>query len=83
MDNAVNQHQQPAYVPPGWYPDPITGQGERYWDGIDWSREFTRLGPQQQAIDIRVSRAESSGIASPIAIGIAVVVVLALILLAG
>lgn len=41
--------QQPAtFTPPGWYPDPVTGSGERYWDGIEWSREFTRPGPGQQ-----------------------------------
>lgn len=68
MNNAANQHSVPAYVPPGWYPDPITGQGERYWDGIGWSREFTRPGPQfpaapqhgvplQSTTDIRVSEA--------------------------
>lgn len=34
-------------MPVGWYPDPITGTGERYWDGIDWSTEFTRDDPQE------------------------------------
>ncbi|MBJ7347866.1 MAG: DUF2510 domain-containing protein [Thermoleophilaceae bacterium] len=29
----------------GWYPDPIRGFGERYWDGIGWSQDFTRQGP--------------------------------------
>lgn len=43
--------QQAARItPPGWYPDPVTGSGERYWDGIEWSREFTRSGPQQHAM---------------------------------
>lgn len=30
---------------PGWYADPIRGFGERYWDGIGWSQDFTRQGP--------------------------------------
>lgn len=21
---------------PGWYPDPLGGQGARYWDGTQW-----------------------------------------------
>lgn len=42
------QAAQPAAAPPaGWYPDPIAGTGERYWDGIDWSQEFTRDAPQE------------------------------------
>lgn len=41
-----------AYVPPGWYPDPFTGQGERYWDGIAWSREFARSGSPQYGAPI-------------------------------
>ena len=39
--------QQATKVPPGWYPDPMGGNGERYWDGIAWSEHFTRQ-PQQQ-----------------------------------
>ncbi len=23
-------------VPPGWYPDPLGGEGARYWDGAEW-----------------------------------------------
>jgi len=23
-------------VPPGWYPDPLGGEGARYWDGTEW-----------------------------------------------
>ncbi len=34
-------------TPPGWYPDPMGGGGERYWDGIAWSEHFTR--PAQPA----------------------------------
>lgn len=40
--------QQSPKVPPGWYPDPMGGSGERYWDGIAWSEHFTRQPPQQQ-----------------------------------
>jgi hypothetical protein len=31
---AVSPSQPPP--PPGWYPDP-RGQGQRYWDGNDWT----------------------------------------------
>ena len=45
--------QQPAIpaaaAAPGWYPDPVTGAGERYWDGIAWSREYTRDAPSAAA----------------------------------
>jgi hypothetical protein len=40
------QPQQQA--PAGWYPDPVGGGGQRYWDGIAWSTEFTRAAPPQQ-----------------------------------
>jgi len=23
-------------APPGWYPDPLGGEGARYWDGTEW-----------------------------------------------
>lgn len=53
MQNTTQQQavaqQAAAITPPGWYPDPVTGAGERYWDGIAWSRDFTRPGPGQQA----------------------------------
>ncbi|WP_410628421.1 DUF2510 domain-containing protein [Amycolatopsis sp. cmx-8-4] len=26
-----------ALEAPGWYPEPVTGRGERYWDGDDWT----------------------------------------------
>jgi hypothetical protein len=27
----------PASTPPGWYPDPTGGYGQRYWDGMVWT----------------------------------------------
>ena len=27
----------PALPPAGWYPDPVTGAGHRWWDGQAWS----------------------------------------------
>lgn len=47
VNGQVQAVQPAAAVPAGWYPDPITGTGERYWDGIDWSKEFTRDAPQE------------------------------------
>lgn len=45
VQGQVQSDGRAAVVPPGWYPDPIAGTGERYWDGIDWSSEFTRESP--------------------------------------
>lgn len=43
----------PSGPPPGWYPDPITGSGYRWWDGSSWSDHVTddpgrRQGPISQ-----------------------------------
>lgn len=62
--------QSATFTPPGWYPDPVTGSGERYWDGIEWSREFTRPGPgqpqpqpmQQQIVQYPAVSSQSSGL---------------------
>lgn len=35
-----------AVMPAGWYADPVAGVGERWWDGVAWSQDFTRPGPQ-------------------------------------
>ena len=42
--------QMPQQPPPGWYPDPAGGPGERFWDGEAWSqatREQQAPTPQQ------------------------------------
>jgi hypothetical protein len=26
-------------APPGWYADPVTGSGRRYWDGTAWTQQ--------------------------------------------
>jgi hypothetical protein len=41
----VSQHSGYPGAPPGWYPDPAGGPGQRWWDGYAWS-EATVL-PQQ------------------------------------
>jgi hypothetical protein len=47
VQKQVEAAQSAAPLPAGWYPDPITGIGERNWDGIDWSQTFTRDAPQE------------------------------------
>ncbi len=28
---------EPEFPPPGWYRDPESGRGQRWWDGTQWS----------------------------------------------
>jgi hypothetical protein len=32
----------PPQVPPGWYPDPSGGAGQRYWNGTSWAEPQTQ-----------------------------------------
>lgn len=34
----------PQTPPPGWYPDPVTGTGHRYWNGFAWTDDHS-TGP--------------------------------------
>jgi len=33
----MNKSRPPPTPPPGWYPDPSGGPGQRYWDGSKWT----------------------------------------------
>ncbi len=39
----MNQQQ----TPPGWYPDPSGGSGQRYWDGTQWTDQHQPAQPAQ------------------------------------
>ena len=45
QDVRVSEHSGYPGAPPGWYPDPAGGPGQRWWDGYAWT-EATVL-PQQ------------------------------------
>jgi hypothetical protein len=47
----VSQHSGYPGAPPGWYPDPAGGAGQRWWDGYAW-RQTTRL-PQAGSTDVQ------------------------------
>ncbi len=52
-------------TPAGWYPDPMGGGGQRYWDGIAWSEHFTRPAPA--ATPPPAATAPIGAVAAPIA----------------
>ena len=37
QDEGVSEHSGYPGAPPGWYPDPAGGPGQRWWDGYAWT----------------------------------------------
>jgi hypothetical protein len=37
QDGCVSEHTGYPGAPPGWYPDPAGGPGQRWWDGYAWT----------------------------------------------
>ncbi len=37
QDGGVSEHDGYPGAPPGWYPDPAGGPGQRWWDGYAWT----------------------------------------------
>lgn len=48
--------QAPLAAPPGWYPEPTTGTGLRWWDGSAWTEQVTDAPAED-------STAKTSGLA--------------------
>src|SRR5687767_8759749 len=41
-------------APPGWYADPGTPGGRRYWDGSRWTSEIAPAAPPPSGVDSSV-----------------------------
>ncbi|MGJ6126684.1 DUF2510 domain-containing protein [Mycolicibacterium sp. Y3] len=61
---------------PGWYPDPLGGQGARYWDGAQWEgainpdpQEFPESPPPTETVSRRIWPVWA-GLAATVAIAI-------------
>ena len=59
----MSEHSGYPGAPPGWYPDPAGGPGQRWWDGYAWS-EATVL-PQQPPPPPWAGAAAHQGSAAP------------------
>lgn len=61
---------------PGWYPDPLGGQGARYWDGTQWEGA---IGPEPQEFPESPPPAEkASRSVWPVWVGLAATVAIAI-----
>jgi hypothetical protein len=48
-------------TPPGWYPDPSGQPGQRYFDGLRWTRHFAPHAPAAPATAVAVAVANAGG----------------------
>lgn len=62
---------------PGWYPHADTPQALRYWNGSEWTDKIAPAGPVTQDVNIR-----QRNVTLREAVGIIVLVALALLLVA-
>lgn len=75
--------------PPGWYPSPVPGEGERYWDGRYWTGQSRPPGTSDDAapaVPPAEERRTTEGVAERRPLrrrNLAVAVVAALLVLAG
>ena len=56
----MSEHSGYPGAPPGWYPDPAGGTGERWWDGYAWS-QATRTAEQAVTPPAGQDRGTGSG----------------------
>ena len=48
--SAVTKRPESAPAPTaGWYPDPLAGDGRRYWDGVTWTGHVMAPGASNPA----------------------------------
>ncbi|WP_297741886.1 RDD family protein [uncultured Tessaracoccus sp.] len=57
--------QMPQQPPPGWYPDPAGGSGERFWDGEAWSQATREQSASTQEQPPTLPQAEGTPYVDP------------------
>jgi hypothetical protein len=68
--------------PPGWHPDPYVVNGQRYWDGSQWTEHRAQLPPAKQgASDSLVVAGYAIALLLPV-IGAVIAFIIGIILLA-
>jgi hypothetical protein len=62
----------PPSPPPGWYPDPAGGPGQRYWNGTAWGEVTVGLGQSASPGQSAIAQPTKPGISTGMKIGLGV-----------